>query len=225
MSVSVIVPFHASDEWRVKAWEYVSAWWCKHFPDWELIRCTADPYTKGAALHEGVKIAEGSTLILADADSFILDPDELAELASRVDRKKDPVPWLMPHRYVHRVSKAATERIYDDGVVDIHDIAYPIYGGCVGGGMTVLTRQAWKTVKGVDERFSGWGGEDRCFGWALSSLVPGGQRGNARLIHLFHEKQGPRQQMSRETLALINEYRHAKSAPSRMAAYIAARKQ
>lgn len=224
MTVSVIVPFHASDEWRQSAWEYVSIWWGKHFPDWELIRCSADPWTKGGAFHNGVKLAEGNTFILADADSFILDPDELAELVSRVDRRGG-VPWVMPHRYVHRATKAATERIYADGIIDTHDIQYPIYGGCVGGGMTILTRVAWKTVKGVDPRFVGWGGEDRCFGWALSSLLPKGQRGNARLIHLWHPVQGPRQKMSPETLNLINEYRHAKSAPSRMASYIAARKQ
>lgn len=224
MSVSVIVPFHASDEWRTRAWDYVSAWWCKHFPDWEIIKCLAEPWTKGGAFHNGVKLAEGSTLVLADADSFILDPDELAALVARVDRRGG-VPWIMPHRYVHRVSKAATERIYEDGIIDIHDIQYPIYGGCVGGGMTILTRTAWKKVKGVDPRFVGWGGEDRCFGWALSSLVPEGQRGSARLLHLWHPIQGPRLRMSPETLNLINEYRHAKSAPSRMAAYIAARKQ
>src|ERR1044072_6653755 len=181
MSISVVIPFHASDEWRVKAWEYVSAWWCKHFPDWELIKCSAGPWTKGRALHNGVKLTEGSTLVLADADSFVrepahkgvksaegstlvradpdsftLSPDELAELVARVDRRGG-VPWLMPHRYVHRVSQQAPERIYADEIVDIHDINYPIYGGCVGGGMTVLTRQAWKTVKGVDPRFVGWG--------------------------------------------------------------------
>lgn len=223
MTVSVVVPFHPSDEWRQRAWDYVAPWWGKHFPDWELIRCTAEPYTKGGALHNGVAIAEGSTLILADADSFILDPEELAELVGRVDRKKAPVPWVMPHRYVHRVSQSATEAIYETGMVDIHDVHYPVYGGCVGGGMTALTRKAWKTVRGVDPAFTGWGGEDRCFGWTLGSLVPGGQRGDARLIHLWHKVQGPRQQMSRDTLRLINEYRHAKSNPRRMAAYIAAR--
>jgi hypothetical protein len=153
MTVSVVVPFHPSDEWRQRAWDYVAPWWGKHFPDWELIRCTAEPYTKGGALHNGVAIAEGSTLILADADSFILDPDELAELVGRVDRKKAPVPWVMPHRYVHRVSRSATEAIYETGMVDIHSVQYPVYGGCIGGGMTILNRKAWKTVRGIDPRF------------------------------------------------------------------------
>lgn len=221
MSVSVVVPFHPSDEWRQRAWDYVAGWWGKHFPDWELIRCTNDgTFSKGAAFHNGVALAEGRTLILADADSFILNIDELAELVGRVEAD---VPWLMPHRYVHRVAQRATEDIYATGTVNIHDVQYPVYGGCVGGGMTVLTRTAWDTVGGVDPRFTGWGGEDRCFGWALSTLVPGGQRGDARLIHLHHPVQGPRQAMSRETLRLINEYRHAKTSPKRMTDYIASR--
>ena len=222
MSVSVVVPFHPSDEWRQRAWDYVSDWWAKHFPYWEVVVCTSDPYTKGAAFHKGVKKATGTTLVLADADSFILDPDELAELVDRVEAPKG-VPWTMPHRYVHRVSRKATEDIYETGIVDVHNVQYPVYGGCVGGGMTILTRKAWTTVKGVDSRFVGWGGEDRCFGWTLSSIVPGGTRGNARLVHLFHPVQGPRQPMSRDTLRLINEYRHARSNPKRMAEYIAAR--
>jgi hypothetical protein len=224
MAVSVVVPFSPSDEWREKAWDYVSQWWLTHFPDWEVIRCAPGKkvWSKGAALHNGVAAAAGDTLILADADSFIADPGELQTLVDKVD--SGSVPWLMPHRYVHRVSQIATEAIYAGAHVDIADVQYPVYGGCMGGGMTVLTRDAWNTVKGVDPRFTGWGGEDRCFGWALAALCPPITRGDARLVHLWHPTQGPRRALSPETVALVARYQRVRHTPAQMRALIAARK-
>jgi glycosyl transferase family 7 (putative galactosyltransferase) len=216
--VSVLIPYHRSDEWREQALAYVGRWWARHFPDWESILCGAEPWTKGAALANGALEATAPVLVIADADSFILDPADVVDAVARLEQG---AAWVMPHRYVHRTSQAAAEKIYASGLVDIHDVAYPAYGGCEGGGMTVLPRAAWDRVGGIDPRFVGWGGEDRSFGWALSTLVGPCSRGNARLVHLWHPVQGPRQSLSKPTMALISRYRIAQRSRVRMAELVA----
>lgn len=209
--ITVLIPYRAGgDEWREKAWAYVSNWWAKQFPTFEVIICSPGdgPWSKGAALANGAEIAQGRTLVIADADSFVYEPATLAtEIGLVHDRHQR---WSMPHRYVHRVTQEATASIYETGVVNVNNVAYPVYGGCEGGGIVILRRDAWDAVGGIDPRFEGWGGEDKAFGWMLRDLIGAPHRGNCRLVHLWHTVQGPRRSLSRPTMTLLSQYQRAR---------------
>lgn len=220
--VSVLVPYRAGgDEWREKAWDFVSNWWAKHFPAFEVIVCSPGdgPWSKGAALAQGATLARGATLIIADADSFIFEPRDLDAAVIMVQEKL--ARWCMPHRYVHRITQGATAAIYETGNVDVYDVAYPVYGGCEGGGMVVLRRDAWDAVGGIDPRFEGWGGEDKTFGWVLRDLIGAPYRGDARLCHLWHPVQGPRRALSKPTMNLLAQYQRARRNPAKLRALVA----
>lgn len=219
--VSILIPFYESDEWRGKALEYVKRWWKENFPESQGIVGRADPFTKGAAAHEAASRASGDIFIIADADCFMFDPYDVYSVVELI--AKGEYHWSMPHNFVHRTTKEATEEIYATGKVNIHDVQYPVYGGCEGGGMTILTREAWNTVEGIDPHFQGWGGEDRAFGFALQALVPGRHKGNGRLVHLWHPVQGPRRALSPDTMKRIGAYQRARRSPSAMRALIDSR--
>lgn len=219
--IAVIVPWLPSDEHRVAAWEWNQLWWGKNFPEWGLVESTSTPYTKGAAAHAGVKMTDAETLVIADADCFVQQVEEFRALVEQVDQGKSS--WVVPHKLVHRLTQAASKQLYDEGRLYAEALQSPRYQGCIGGGMTVLSRKAWGLSGGIDPRFQNWGGEDYSFGYALECLVGPPFRGDLSLIHLWHPVQGPKQRMSPANSLLMRRYQGARRSVATMRGILAER--
>jgi len=206
MSVAVVIPFNSKEEWRIKAFNWILAWWANN-TDYEVLQGWEDPYTKGSAAHNGVAETDASTLIIADADCFIENPGHILDYVSAVESGQ--FKWVIPHKKVYRIPEELTEKLYQTGTYDLRQIGCYNISLNLGGGMVVLSRAAWETVNGIDPRFMGWGGEDVSFGWALRCLVGEPTRGFSNLVHLYHPKQGPRQEISSDNVKLMNRYQAA----------------
>jgi GT2 family glycosyltransferase len=218
--VSIVMPYTSDDQHRQAARRYVLDWYARHHPGWELVEgdCAGE-WSKGRALADAVSRASHDVLVLADADSFV-PADVLNEAVSRVAAGAG---WVMPHRTVYRLSQAHTDRVYAGADPQPRDTCRPAYRGVIGGGITVLTRDTWRTVGGIDPRFVGWGGEDMAFGWALETLCGPPVHLTAPLFHLWHkqEAQGDHQRGCPESEALAGRYRQARNQPDVMRALIA----
>lgn len=216
MSISIIIPFSSEDPHRVRAMHWVREWWRNYFPDWYVLVSGSRPFTKARSVNLGVQAASADTLVIADADCFVTDHEALRWLVEQVEDGKRQ--WVVPHKYVHRLSEGSTSVLYNDDVIDL--VNRTKYVGCVGGGLIALTRDAWFTVGGMDTRFEGWGGEDVSFGMALECLVGSQERGNLDLIHLWHPPLNHNYKIPDPTTRLIQEYRRASRSPDRMRALI-----
>jgi len=221
--VSVVVPYTSADDARQAARRYVLGWYARHHPTWELIEGDSGPgdWSKGRALADGVTRAAHDILILGDADSVA--PAEVLEDAARL--VAGGAAWVMPHKLVYRYDQAPTEAVYSGA----HPEANPAwcrgrrpYVGVAGGGIVVLTRQAWNITGGIDSRFTGWGGEDISFARALETLCGPAVRLAGPLFHLFHpqELQGRHRRGSTESEALAGRYLDAYGNPDAMRALI-----
>lgn len=77
----------------------------------------------------------------------------------------------------------------------------------------VVTRELWDTVGGFDERFRGWGAEDRAFHAACTTLGPRhGLRVDGFAWHLWHPRSAERTAVTpehRANVALADRYREA----------------
>jgi hypothetical protein len=208
---SVIIPYSNTAEDRETALNFVYSWWKKNFPDWEILVSSPVPWAKAVACHFGVRKAKYNTLIIADADSFIHEPTELISYAQLVE--SGAAKWVVPHNKVHRLTEQATQTLYKEDLLNINKTHYPPYMSCFGGGMVILSKEAWKESGGMDVRFIGWGGEDRSFGYALETLVGPVHKGHSKLIHLYHDNQGPRNPVSKNTVRVIQEYQKARFRP------------
>lgn len=214
---AILVPYADQGcEWRRRAWEYVQAHYATNHPDWPVIvGSCGGPWSKGAALADAFARCDADLLVIADADSFV-DPDVLRKAAARAEQ----FGWCVPHGQVKRLSQEATEAVYAGGSHRRGRLVRRTYHGPSGGGIVVLTREAWETVGGVDERYEGWGGEDVSFGWALHALVGAGSRIGAPLYHLWHPHPAPNLRGSPVSEALVAQYRAARRDPEHMRALV-----
>lgn len=218
MTVSVVVPLRPDQE-RLRNWEAV----CRQYPDdWEVIVAydhDHGPWRKGPPLAEGVRLAAGDVLVLADADLF------LGTLAFRlaVELLEAGAPWVAPIGQVYRLSAEMTHRLHRALPTGPHRVGGRHHPGVVGGGIVICSRTAFETVGGIDPRFTGWGGEDISFGRALDTLIGPHAAMNAVCWHLWHEpmRRHPGRRASPENETLAGRYLDATGDPTMMKALIA----
>lgn len=218
--VTVVVPWRPGCPHRGAAWDWVSGWYARAHPDWQVITTgdghTAGPWCKAAAVAAALPSATGDTLVVADADVVC------AGLVAAVDAVESGLhPWAVPHYSVHRLTPAATTAVLDGG--EFPDVRLPrsllrgkigeVHRGVAGGGIVVLPRQAWDVVP-LDARFTGWGQEDLAWGWALGRVLGPAWRGPSALLHLWHppQERSTRVAGSTASMALWSRYRRAYTA-------------
>jgi hypothetical protein len=214
---AILVPYRAGDAERERAWGFVRAHYERQFPDWELIEGSCDgAWSKGVAVADAYSRTDDGVLIIADADSFISGD---AHLRAAVDHLAE-WHWVVPHSYVYRLNKRATQKVYEGAEPHPKQVRRPKYFGPPGGGIVVLRRSAYDEVRGIDERYCGWGGEDVSFGWALDTLVGSSLRLNGDLWHLDHPHPAPNLRGSPESEELVMRYKDAMGVPRLMRALV-----
>lgn len=214
MSVSVIVPWRPGCLDRESAWQHLQSIYEVQHPSWQVVEARAPdgPWVKALALRPGFSQADGSVLVIADADVWC---DGLLAAVRAVQSGR---PWAIPHDTVNRLDADATETWKQGG----HPRPYEQYRGVEGGGFVVLPRDLALAVP-PDPRFVGWGQEDECWALALHVLAGKPWRGTAPLWHLWHQPQ-PRQTRRRgseSNWGLRKRYYAARRNPRAMSALIA----
>jgi len=129
--------------------------------------------------------------ILLDADCLCdLDNLRAAVRAISGSRSPDgPFGILLPHNSYVYLSPAQTERmIHAEWTPRSNALYLP---RLAPGGALVVTRAAWNTLGGYDERFVGWGKEDSDL---LTRAYAAGihvERWAGKLFHLWHPSDNP----------------------------------
>ena len=201
------------DPHRVRARHYVAGLYESQGYRVHLAQCPTPEWSKGAAVNPVANQTTGDLLVLADADSFVA-PEHLDRAISQAVVRG----WAMPHSVVKRLDRESSARVIrgTPGRQRLERSAYP---ALPGGGILIVTRQAWEMVGGFDPRFRGWGGEDHCIGLALRCLT--GNEINPRrvcpLTHLWHPEAPNCRRPSDNNRWLDKRYREARNKPDLMA--------
>lgn len=190
MTVSLVVAATNDGAERARNWHWLRARYELLFPDWEIVEHTApiEPWSKGASIDAAAARARGDILVIADADVLVARP----ALASAVAAVRDGAPWVQPHRVVYRLSERTTKRLLAGELAPIpvllsrRHLERPAHRAAAGGGLVVLTADAFYAVGGIDPAFTGWGGDDISLARALNTLVGPCVQMNHPLWHLHH---------------------------------------
>ena len=217
MDFTVIVPYRYTDSYRHRACEWVLDWWSNRGIATLVGECDGD-WSKGAAVDSVRSQVETEGLIIADCDVVI--SRELLGISKAAVR--GGAPWAMPHGRVIRLSRGESARIYRVGDTALSS-ARDSRWAPPGGGVVILTTDAYDMVGGIDPRFVGWGGEDISFARALDTLVGLGVRFGGILWHLSHPRTArrPGNRASIESERLAGLYLDAEGNPSAMRTLIA----
>jgi N-terminal domain of galactosyltransferase len=167
MRTVILVPWRGGDPIRERNWEITR----RHLvEDFRIPIYTGDrdgPWSRAAAVNAAARDAgDWDVAMIADADTIQeITPAKQAWLHVR-HHGGAVVPWS--RRWL--LNENATLRIGEGGN---EPFLYPRKWAKPDGGAgstLVIARQAWDVVHGMDERFVGWGLEDRAFTTALSTF-------------------------------------------------------
>lgn len=213
MTVSVLIPWRATDEWRTRA----LAWTTERYRSfgWEIVlgRCSG-PWCKPAAVADAERRSHGDVLVVADADVWTESIEQAVH-----DVGSGLHAWIAPGQRVIRLNGEGTEQVYNGEPFGSRLRRERFHRFVVGGGVTVIDREVYRDVP-LDPLFVGWGGEDIAWGWALRTLVHPAVQYRSILWHLWHPPAEDNGNANAVTEARAGAYRDALSSRSAMRALI-----
>lgn len=189
MKIARVTPRRADGGRRDKLWQFSDRRWRDAFPDWTHHVASDDgtgPFCRGRLVNRGAAdIDDWDVLVITDGD-VIIDPAQVEQgldIAGRTGRAVLPFDRYLP------LDEAMTDRVLDG------------YTGAWGDGIdwesmgaqrshvssvVIVPRPLWEKVGGFDERFIGWGAEDRALHRVMSIVGGTVDRVPGNVWHLWH---------------------------------------
>ena len=189
-------------------WQWLEKYWRYHLPGIEIVvgrdfRSENEGlvYSKTSAVNEAFSRCTGDIIVIADADCYI-DTHVISHCARRLRaaRKAKVRTWFVPYRHIYRLTEAATALLLKSNPKkplvfpsppppdDVESTQGSAHGHRFGAMITVMPREAFVLVKGMDPRFRGWGGEDASFVRLLDTLWGKHTNTPNDVLHCWHPK-------------------------------------
>lgn len=218
------MPYHGGEE-RFRAASWVRQRYEALHPTWRFVVAVdgGEPWRKGVAVNRGVPDS-AEVIVVTDADVAV--PAKALDWA--VAQVLDGAAWAVPYGIVYRLNEDTTADVISHRAptVDPHEMAANVcarapYDAVAGGGLFVVARDAWETVRGFDARFN-FGQEDAPLGHALDTLAGPHEQLPAPLWHLWHSPRDPHGRGAQlgADAALERRYLAARGEPEVMAKLI-----
>lgn len=209
--ISLLVPIGGNDPTRQRNWRWLRRYWECRLPDAEIVigrdreqdRCWRRkkpiPFSKAAAINDAFRRSHGDIIVILDSDAY-LDADWIQHCAARLrmQRRKGVQSWFVPYHHLYRLTRRASARLMTSdpchplqfsspppaGDVDGRDGSGPL--NVYGAMCTIVPREAFIEVGGMDPRFRGWGAEDYAFALALDWLWGRRHHTPNDILHVWH---------------------------------------
>lgn len=195
--VSIVIPFLTDNAERARNLDWLVRYWTAKLPKAQLIICTDchKPFRKTNAVNSGFRLATGDVIAIIDADAF-LDHRAVLEAARRI--REDRREWFIPYRRMYRLTRYVTELVVSSDPSDPLILGDPpvshawideggqSVGHHYGALASIMPREAFEAVRGMDPRFEGWGGEDISFMRSIDTLYHRHKTLDEPAYHLWH---------------------------------------
>jgi hypothetical protein len=157
------------------------------------------PYCRAWAFNVGAEHALSDVLVLHDNDMLV--PADYAFNALRLVNEGYQVANLK--RFVFYLGREHTHDMFlGQSSLGAH-APEAIVQNLEGGGSVVITRSAFEKIGGLDEAFTGWGGEDVEF-WERASTLRLWPYAFLPILHLWHQAQPGKHDRESDTLRLYH---------------------
>lgn len=217
--VRVIVPWRPSPS-RVPAFEFLSAWYAEHLPEFAVrtIDTDDDVFVLAACRNLGIAAADLDEVVVVNDADTLPEPEALrAAVAAARTSGRVHLPYT-EYRWLGAGGTAQLRAGAEAG-----DCTFDLVRGACSG-VYVTTPRTWRAHGGQDERFRGWGFEDAAWYLAHETLLgepPVRHEGRVYAMHHVAEvRAGTRYDAN---AALMDRYRAAAGDPAAMAQLVAER--
>lgn len=203
---AILIPYRQGDSWRQKAWGFVRCWYENlgdvMDEDVELIAMDGEPgpFNRSAAINAAAKAAvralddadtrsnRTDVYLIADADTFV----DLDQCAVAIETARETGRLVHGFSSWHGLSAEGSRFVYNGGEIGKdwtrnhwRKMAPETYWEPLSSCLAV-PRTLFDAVGGFDERFQGWGYEDRAFFYACRTLGGLTLRVPGPAYHLWH---------------------------------------
>lgn len=215
MKVSFLTTYRYFDQHRFSNLERVVNYISVEFPDWEIVVVEQDeestlashplvkkikylhvynpgPFNKSWGMNVAFRQSSGDILVVSDAD-LIVQADDMQRAVKACEKELDAV---RPYGRLIDMTESETEEYMQHG--DLPDFPEKTRGYdrthanealCMAGGIYIVRREYYQRVGGMDENFSGWGGEDDAMSIKLQGLsMKVAIAKDAKAWHLWHPR-------------------------------------
>ena len=186
MKLSFLTTYRGGDKSRLMNLENVIRTISTDFPDWEIVVVEQDekstlsehplvkainylhvfnmgPFNKSWGMNVAFKQSCGDVLVVSDAD-MIVEAEDLSRAVNACESELDAV---RPYGQLIDMTAEQTAEYMQYAELPVRPEKSRGYNRehaseslCMAGGIFVITREFFARTGGMDERFSGWGGED-----------------------------------------------------------------
>jgi hypothetical protein len=205
--ISVLIPYSDGiDKTREVLWSKIKKRYETLMPELEI--CigydNSQFYNRARAINQAAVKATGDVFIITDADIIFS-----TEIIKNIFPVMYNYPWIVPFTNGYKLTRKATERLISEGLSDsinILDSDIEISFNDPATFMSVITRENFFKIRGMDERFEGWGGEDVALRFTLESLCGRHIRMIGDVYHLWHKPAPLIKQHHDKNLQLLKRY-------------------
>lgn len=158
------------------------------------------PYNRSHTFNAGARQARGSVLLLHDNDMLVP-----SRYGSRIlQRIAEGYAVVNPKRFIFYLQQEHSRQVVAGTAGFTDRPADFIVQNLEAGGSLAITAEAYAAIGGMDEAFSGWGGEDNEF-WDRCLTLPTWIWGYEPIVHLWHRSQPLKQTTDNPNLRLARE--------------------
>jgi predicted glycosyltransferase involved in capsule biosynthesis len=184
--ISFIVPFASEEPHRVKHFHFVKTY-LESFPNSEVVVTALSAhgeFSRSRSRNAGARMAHGNVLAFVDADSVV--SHEWTNMGVALIESGHTGVYL-PFDEYRNLDEKGTEDFYAGATDPSCEFILPSPANPVPAvsGVVMVSAETFKQVW-YDERFIGWGEEDRAFEIAISTVFEPTRRGLGTLWHLWH---------------------------------------
>ena len=206
MEVSALIPYKADHGRRDFLWSVVKQRYEHLFPQIELCigHDETEPFCRARAINLAAKIATGQIYMLVDSD-VLFDVDLINKIMLYIHVH----PWIVPFDRGIRLTQTATDHLIGQEIPtninikqgDIQEIiTYP------GPFMNIMTKACFEAIRGLDERFQGWGREDDAMVMSLDTICGKHFQMKDTVYHLWHQPAEIIPELLHKSDLLLNRY-------------------
>lgn len=183
--LSVLMPYKPDNGHRDEVFHWVSVFYRKYLPFAEICigYSKSTLFSRAQAINDAAQKAQTDLFLIADTDIFY-DPGIIIEARAMLRSHA----WIIPFNKVLDIQQACTQHLLRNEPE--WPLVMPVQGNIRAygskGGLTLIPREHFEAVNGLDERFIGWGGEDDAFACSMDTLCGKHYRMNKAINHLWH---------------------------------------